>query len=178
MVAKLGLPKAKHEAGGLQGAWLSARCVEHSWMKQARLVFPVAWFFKVKEELNSWGKRGKERLASLSFQSPRELNTASLRPCREHPNKGGRSGKVCLTWDLQACDRKEFDYAPSFQPPMDGIPGPALQRRGSRKGGRFHTWGVYSPSFLTSTLTPHSCSSQWNWPQAKAMFPPFHSPHP
>lgn len=36
-------------------------------MKQARLVFPVALLFKGKKELNSWGKREKERLA---FQSP------------------------------------------------------------------------------------------------------------
>lgn len=28
-----------------------------------------------------------------------------------------RNGKVSLTWDLKACDRKEFDYASPFQAP-------------------------------------------------------------
>ena len=83
MVAKPGLLEAMCEAAytrlvaGLPlgvltpwSSWLPARCAEHSWRKQAKLVFPVALVFKGKEELNFQGKGERERLGSLSFQSP------------------------------------------------------------------------------------------------------------
>lgn len=39
---------------------------EHSWMKQARLVFPVALLFKGREELNFQSEGEREGLGSLS----------------------------------------------------------------------------------------------------------------
>ena len=53
-----------------RSSWLSARCAKCSWRKQARLVFPVTLLFKGREELNTQGTGEKERLGSLSFQSP------------------------------------------------------------------------------------------------------------
>lgn len=101
---------------------------------------------------------------------------------------GGRSGKVCLTWDLQVYDRKEFDYAHSFQPPYHHLSleillvAPQAQHLREERAGMEadSVLGVSIPHPSCPPLFPitYHCSSQWSWPQAKAIFPPFHSPHP
>lgn len=71
-------------------SWLPARCAEHSWRKQAKLVFPVALVFKGKEELN-FQARGKGRgLDPCLSRVLREPNAGSLRPRGLHPNMGRR----------------------------------------------------------------------------------------
>ena len=106
----------------LPGAWwLPARCAEHSWRKQAGLVSPVAFLFKGKQELNFQSKEEREKLGSLSFQSPEVAECRFLKTLQVAAQcgrrDGGRNGKFCLTWDPKAWDRKELEYAPSFWPP-------------------------------------------------------------
>lgn len=82
-------------------------------MKQARPVFPVALLFKGEEELNLQSKQGKLRLGSLSFLSPEGTECRSFKTMQVASQNGGqdggRNGRGCLTWDLKACDRKEFE---------------------------------------------------------------------
>lgn len=53
----------------------------------------------------------------MPFQSPEGAEWSFFKTWQVASQHGREGGKVCLTWDPQACDRKEFEYAPSLQPP-------------------------------------------------------------
>lgn len=68
------------EPGFLGTSGLPARLGEHSWMKQARLVFPVPSLFKGKEEVKLPGQREKEQLSAKPSQSPVRMGTGLQTP--------------------------------------------------------------------------------------------------